>query len=148
MDFICNMDGTTSNCDHRLKHISATDGAPKDWDAFYDACHLDAPILPVIAVVKAMIHSGHRVIFATGRPERIRDKTAKWINYHIGPVDADILMRADADHRADVYLKAEFLETMHRNGYRPQLAFEDRDQVVRLYRSKGLVVMHCAEGKY
>jgi hypothetical protein len=95
-----------------------------------------------------MIHAGHRCIFATGRPERIRDKTTDWIKTHICADDPLILMRADADHRADVYLKAEFLETMHRNGYRPHLAFEDRDQVVKLYRSKGLVVMHCAEGKY
>jgi len=149
MDFICNMDGTTSNCDHRLHFISQTDGALKNWDAFYDACHLDEPIRPVIAVVKALIHSGHRPIFATGRPERIRDKTHAWIETHItgGPV-IDLMMRADADHRADVYLKAEFLKTMKANGYNPVLALEDRDQVVKLYRRLGLIVLHCAEGSY
>ena len=149
MDFICNMDGTTSNCDHRLHHISAVDGKPKDWDAFYDGCDLDLPIKPVIEVVKAMIRVGHRPIFATGRPERVRDKTSAWIMTHITTgVGPSVLMRADHDHRADVILKREFLDTMWANGYRPQVAFEDRKGVVDLYRKHGIVVLHCAEGSY
>lgn len=149
MDFIVNMDGTTSNCDHRLHFISNVEGKPKDWDAFYDHCHLDEPIRPVIAVVKALIHSGHRPIFATGRPERIRLPTTLWIKAHImGEDHPDILMRADNDHRADVLLKADFLKTMKANGYKPLVAFEDRKAVVDLYRREGIVVMHCAEGSY
>ena len=57
-------------------------------------------------------------------------------------------MRSDTDYRPDDELKEGYLEKMRRDGYNPTMAFDDRQSVVDMFRSKGLTVFQVAEGDF
>src|SRR5262245_24972548 len=146
MDILCDIDGTLADSSHRLHLIQ---GETKNWDAFFDACDRDTPIKPMCDLVKSL-HEHHRVIFVTGRPARIRDKTIAWLGKFGLLFDnpPHLLMRKDADHSPDFVVKEAMLKLMRTHGYKPKLVIEDRKQVVDMYRKRGLIVLQCAEGDY
>ena len=139
--YIVDIDGTLANISHRLHFIQRE---PKDWDGFFDACVDDAPIQDVIDVVKALTLAGlyddaTRVIYLTGRPERVRSKTINWLaNNHLPP--AELIMRKDGDHRPDTKAKKELMDAIVAKGDQIVGVFEDRPSVVRVWREMGLTV--------
>lgn len=71
----------------------------------------------------------------------MKDKTAAWLAEH-GLAHIPIRTRAAGDHRPDTVPKAEWLDESRT----PDLVFEDRASVVRLYRSRGIVCCQVAPG--
>ena len=57
-------------------------------------------------------------------------------------------MREDDDFRSDDVLKSEFLDTMRKDGFDPSVAFDDRQQVVDMWRARGLTCIQVAEGDF
>ena len=57
-------------------------------------------------------------------------------------------MRSDTDYRPDDELKEGYLTKMRKDGYNPTIAFDDRQRVVDMFRSKGLTVFQVAEGDF
>jgi phosphoglycolate phosphatase-like HAD superfamily hydrolase len=145
MDVIVDLDGTLADCSHRLHHIRG--GRRKDWDAFFGACHLDTPNPVVLALVKALGHD-HRLIFCSGRPERTRPATEKWLADHAGIRKPDLYMRADSDRRGDDVVKRELLARIRGDGFDPVLAIDDRRRVVDMWRGEGLICAQVAEGEF
>jgi len=151
MIYIFDLDGTLADCRHRLKYLQQE---PKDWDAFFDACDQDAPITDVIDLFQEIIaseRSNDPVLFITGRPERIREKTKLWLRKHTTIWDANLYMRKDGDHRPDDIVKKEIFqkEVLSRYDFSHIAGvFEDRDRVVAMYRSLGLRCYQVAPGAY
>ena len=56
--------------------------------------------------------------------------------------------RDDDDFRPDDITKKEIFEKVLTDGFRPQLAFDDRDQVVSMWRSIGLPCFQVRGGKF
>lgn len=140
---IVDIDGTLANNKHREHLIQ---GVPKRWDMFFDLCHLDTPIQPVVDLVKVLMQY-HQIIFCTGRPARVGDMTAKWLHGHglVGP----IIMRDDGDHRPDHVIKLEMLKQLIE--YRqsaPEFVLDDRDSTVAMWRKEGIVCLQCAPGNF
>ncbi len=79
----------------------------------------------------------------SGRSDEVRDKTTAWLGEH-GLGHIPIRTRAAGDHRADTVLKAEWLD----EGRTPDLVFEDRDQMVAMYRARGIVCCQVAPGAF
>src|SRR5262245_11549079 len=146
MDILVDIDGTLADSTHRLPLIQ---GEHQEWDKCFDACDKDAPIGVMCAFVQSL-QEQHRVIFVTGRPERIRAKTIDWLGKHgcLIEMPPHLLMRKDGDHRPDFVVKEEMLKLMRIHKYRPRLVIEDRRQVVEMWRRRGLIVLQCAEGDY
>ncbi len=151
--YIFDIDGTIADLSHRLHHIQ---GETKNWDAFFDACSGDKPISHVLDLAHHL--SGDTdIVFVTGRAERCREATASWLKAHL-PNGAgwdwsedfklDLYMRADGDHRHDNVVKSELLDRILADGYRPLMAFEDRDQVVKMWRERGIPCAQVAEGDF
>jgi predicted kinase len=108
----------------------------------------DRPNVPVIAVVRAMVAAGHRVVFCSGRTAGCRAATEKWLAEHVAvPYDA-LLMRAVGDTRKDVVVKAELFDAGIRHAYTVVGVFDDRRQVVDMWRSLGLTVLQVAPGEF
>lgn len=148
MDIIVDIDGTLADCTHRLRHIQSE---PKDWNAFFEACGDDAPIHTVINMVRGLARvSPNRVVFCTGRPERTRHKTVAWLSDWLDWDRAaiDIYMRPDETHAPDNVVKRKILEKIRADGFNPVLAIEDRQQVVDMWRSEGLVCAQVAVGDF
>ena len=145
MDVVVDLDGTLAACTHRLHHIRGR--GRKNWDAFFAGCHLDKPNPVVVALVKAL-EKDHRLIFCSGRPERTRRATVKWLERHLGLKPEALYMRGDSDRRADDIVKRELLERMRADRFAPALAIDDRRRVVEMWRSEGLVCAQVAEGDF
>ena len=164
MDVIFDIDGTLLDISHRLKHIKKT---PKDWKAFRDPKEKvhDEPIMPVINIARAFLynHPRDRIIFASGRSEEERADTvaslSDWFllaGWHNVVDDWDIIepyptspfyMRAEKDYRKDTIVKREMYEQMLKDGYKPELVFDDRPSVLRMWREiEGLKVVDVGHG--
>ena len=149
--YIVDIDGTIADLSHRLHHIQ---GDKKDWDAFHAACDKDTPIKDVVDVVitlEGLINT--RLIFVTGRPESSRVKTQKWlaktwgIEYDLEDWEEDLYMRCDGDFRPDFEIKKEIYEH-HLKNLTIAGVFEDRKQVVEMWRSLGLTCFQVKDGDY
>jgi predicted secreted acid phosphatase len=142
--YLFDIDGTIADLTHRLHHIEKT---PKDWDAFFDSCHKDAPI-PHIVELAALISKHARVIFVSGRSDRCRSETMEWLCKHGLGQSVGLFMRKDGDHRPDNVVKLELLEQIKSRGYEPIMAFDDRNQVVEMWRANGVPCAQVAPGDF
>lgn len=147
MDIIFDIDGTLADCSHRLHFIQSK---PKNWKAFFDGMEHDVPIEPTITVAQSLYASYNEIIFCTGRPESHRKQTRMWLAQRLGEW-ADgcrLFMRAKDDRRPDYEVKEEMLQKIRDCNLDPKVAFEDRDQVVDMWRRNGLICYQVAKGAY
>lgn len=148
MIFIFDIDGTLADLSHRLHHIQKE---PKDWKGFFADCKEDEPISEVVAVFKALAASGHKLYAITGRSSEIGQKTHSWLGYR-GLYPIHIFMRREGDHREDSLVKSELLDRLlAEEGLDISSiagVFEDRQQVVDMYRARGLRVFQVAPGNF
>jgi phosphoglycolate phosphatase-like HAD superfamily hydrolase len=146
MIYIFDIDGTLADLKHRLHFIQQE---PKDWDGFYADCDDDCPIADVLRLCRVLAKAGAEILLVTGRPESIRTKTVQWLNDFCVPFHG-LYMRATGDHREDSVVKAELLDKLALEWDRNLIVgiFEDRNQVVEMYRSKGYRVFQVADGNF
>jgi hypothetical protein len=150
IDTIWDIDGTIANCDHRLHWIK---DKPKNWKAFHAALHRDTVIEPTASILKLLWNSSsYRVIFCTARGEECRESTVEWIaeNLHFNEDDVNevLFMRPANDFRPDYEVKRELLDQIRARGFNPTLVFEDRTNVVAMWREAGLTCYQVADGDY
>lgn len=108
----------------------------------------DRPHTAVITAVRAMQASGHRIVYCSGRSEDARFDTVEWLKLHVGVPYEALLMRPLGDNRPDSEVKAEIFELEIRDRWRITAVFDDRNQVVRMWRALGLTVFQVAEGNF
>ena len=108
----------------------------------------DVPNEAVIAAVQAMHAAGHGVIFCSGRDASARTDTEAWLARHVKVPYLALHLRAIGDQRKDAIVKQEIYEREIRDRYRVVGVFDDRMQVVRMWRSLGLAVFQVAEGDF
>ncbi|WP_439392373.1 HAD family acid phosphatase [Bradyrhizobium sp. PMVTL-01] len=152
--YVFDIDGTIADCSHRLHHIQKQ---PADWTAFYEACGKDSPIAHILDLAHALSHEAD-IIFVTGRSEECRKATLAWLKRHLPSCGGDwswsddgrrdLYMRAAGDHRPDHIVKSELLDRLIADGHRPIMAFEDRDQVVKMWRERGIPCAQVAPGNF
>jgi len=149
MDVIFDVDGTLLNIEHRVPLIRPTNGAKKDWAAFRDAAHMDTPNLEIVKLAQVLHYAGCRIIICTGRMEKERAVTKNSLEAAgMSLYDVPIYMRANDDVRADHIVKLEMLAQVRMNGFNPALVFDDRQQVVDMWRAQGLRVCQVAPGNF
>lgn len=145
---VFDIDGTLADLSHRLHWIQSEE---KNWDKFYEDVDKDEIIKPIAQIFVAyasFLVPSSKLICITGRPERTREATLKWFRENIGPEPDGLYMRKNHDYRPDVEIKKEWIEKLQKKGYKIQLAFEDRDRVVKMYRDMGIQCCQVAEGAY
>jgi predicted kinase len=108
----------------------------------------DTPNHAVIEAVRAMHAAGFRIVFCSGRTDDCRDDTREWLDRHVGVPYEGLYMREYGDQRRDSVVKAEIFEHEIKGRYHVVAVFDDRDQVVRMWRSLGLTVFQVAEGNF
>jgi len=141
------LDGTLANIEHRL-HFIKGDDKPKDWRSFFAACVYDEPITTLLCLVRELA-TGNYIEVWSGRSDEIRPQTEFWLAQH-GLKWAKgnrLRMRKSGDYRPDHVVKAEWLDAID-PPERPHLAFDDRQQVVDMWRSKGVLCCQVAPGDF
>lgn len=124
------LDGSLCNCDHRLHFIK--DEGKKDWNSFFAAMDKDK----VNIVAKQLIdltYPDYPVVIVTGRPEKYREVTAKWLKDNDIRYDA-LYMRQDGDRRPDNIAKQEILD-LYLDKSKIEVAIDDRRQVLQMLRA-------------
>lgn len=145
--FIFDLDGTLCDITHRLHHIQ--DHSPKRWDEFYAACVDDKPIDAVLLVAQALMRAGERVLFVSGRSDAVVSETLRWLVDHgINVARTQLYMRKAGDHRPDHVVKGEMLDAIIEEGWQPAMAFDDRAQVVKMWRERGVLCAQVADGDF
>lgn len=143
--YVFDVDGTLANLSHRLHHIQKL---PKDWDSFFAEVHNDKPITHILKLC-AILGLSTPIIISTGRPERCRESTVAWlIKHNVGYVIHNMYMRKDGDHRPDYQIKYGILTQMELDGWNPIMAFDDRDQVVQMWRRNNIPCAQVAPGDF
>jgi hypothetical protein len=103
----------------------------------------------VIYVLRALRLTGSVVLLASGRSDAVRVQTQDWMR-GLDIEFSGLYMRKAGDHREDCVVKAELLERIQKewNSHAIGGIFEDRKQVVEMYRAKGLRVFQVADGNF
>ena len=148
---IFDLDGTLADITlRRTLAIDSTDGK-MDWDVFFDPKNisLDQPNTPVITMAQLLHSQGYKIVILSGRSARTQDVTIDWLNQHNVPFD-DIHMRP-TDKKShflpDNVLKQNWLFTVLKDDD-IFAVFDDRQQVVDMWRNNGLTVFQVADGDF
>lgn len=132
---IFDLDGTlcdTSGVEHLL---TGEDGAFAAFQAAAVGCPPDPA---VVAAAREQSALGRAVVVVTSREFVWHDHTLDWLVEHDVPHDA-VYMRIVGDFRKDVVVKADLLDQVVADGYRPVEAWEDKEAVLELWAERGLV---------
>ncbi len=144
-DIIVDIDGTIADNSHRTHFLRQS---PKDWDSYKALVMVDKPIEDNLFVIRSMVRSGCRAVLCSGRGEEERQDTVDWLSMHGFHWFQGLYMRPAADFRPDYIIKAELYEKIKLDGFDPRIVFDDRNSVVKMWREKGLRVMHVADGDF
>ena len=107
----------------------------------------DTPHDDVIFLAKLLHEQGHTVIVCSGRGSEHRDVTEAWLSKHGVPYHG-LYMRPARDSRRDDIIKYELLEQIRAEHGEPYMAFDDRDQVVAMWRANGVRCMQVQPGAF
>lgn len=134
---VVDIDGTVA--DHR--------GVRSPYDE--SKVSLDKPKHDVIGIVKALSWS-YGIIFVSGRKDSCEADTRAWIRKHFGFTDGDYLlhMRKHGDDRPDYKIKADLYDQKVIPNWNIAMVFDDRDQVVRHVRARGITVAQVSPGRF
>ena len=91
-----------------------------------------------------------RLLFLTGRHESCRKDTLLWLQTNVLSVipNDDLIMRPADDDRPDYIVKYEMYRDNVAGKYNVLAVFDDRDQVVQMWRKIGIKVLQVAEGDF
>lgn len=117
---ICDLDGTLSLLNGRDPYNAAT-------------CDNDLLNEPVAATLKMAKQRGYQVILLSGREDKFREPTVRFLDKHQIGYDL-LLMRTSNDFRKDNIIKRELFEGEIQGKYFVEFLLDDRNQVVDMWR--------------
>ena len=89
----------------------------------------------------------YRVIILSGREDSCCDLTIEWLNKHMISYH-DLHMRKSKDMRKDAVVKKEIYDQQIKDNYSVLCVFDDRNQVVEMWREIGLKCLQVQEGDF
>lgn len=145
---ICDIDGTIADCTHRKHFI---EGTKKNYDAFYEACFEDTPIIPIISLLWQYVdHCSDRfkLIFVSGRRESCRGDTRQWLATYATSNYIELHLRPNGDYTPDHEFKRSLLHTKLPPKEEILFVLDDRQRVVDMWREEGLTCLQVAPGNF
>ena len=147
---IFDLDGTLALIDDR-RSLSTKPNGKLDWDIFFDPKNidLDKPNVPVVKTLQMFLANKFKVVILSGRSDKTFNATTNWlfqnnIMWHI------LKMRPEDKHFwSDNKLKQHWLDNDPYIDKDDVFAvFDDRQQVVDMWRDNGLTVFQVADGDF
>jgi hypothetical protein len=134
---ICDLDGTLANIDHRLALITKSKPA---WDRFHAMCVDDIVNDWCAELLRVLYNDVYLIEIVSARPPTVKTHTVNWLNKHRIPFDGLHLL---GDNKTpDQVLKLNwFNKVAPMWGHRIAFVIEDRQRVVDMWRSVGLVCL-------
>lgn len=133
---IVDIDGTVADCT----------GVRSPYDE--TKYHLDKPKQDVIDMVRYhAYHLDHKVIFMSGRYKDGYKVTEEWLHEHVKVPIEGLFMRYERGTE-DSVIKAELFNRHIRGNYNIVCVYDDRNRVVEMWRSLGLLCCQVAKGDF
>lgn len=108
----------------------------------------DKPKEDVIRLIRDLHYSlDYKVIFVSGRHQDFRGVTEDWLYTHVKVPIEGLYMRHERGTE-DSVIKAELFNRHIRGRYNIVCVFDDRDRVVEMWRSLGLLVNQVQRGEF
>lgn len=160
------LDGTLCDVLHRRHHVRPPEGTgacnsgtfdpttmtltikpfKKNWAAFFKEIPNDPVNKPVLEVLKKFSDE-YRIVFCSGRSTNEKKSTVEWLDKHV-TFPYDLHMRDRSDSRMDATVKEILLDFEILTRYDILFCLDDRDQVVKMLRGRGLTVFQVADGDF
>lgn len=135
---LCDLDGTLALLGER----SPYDASTAEEDA------LNHPVANILEVYNHQDVFEVTVILITGREDRFRPETERWLQKYGIEYEA-LYMRKSGDQRKDTVVKREIFEKFVAPKYEVLFVLEDRDQVVAMWRKElGLTCLQVEYGDF
>lgn len=132
---VLDLDGVLADVRHRL-HLVRT--KPKRWDDFFDAAEADQ-VLPEGRATADRLAADHVIAYVSGRPERCRAATEKWLADNGFPAGA-VHLRPNDDRRPARLVKVAVVRRLARE--RPVAVIVDDDvRVTAALQEAGFAVV-------
>jgi len=134
--YIFDLDGTLAHIDPDNPR-SVYDGSAAISDL------VDGPLADIAACLSRTAD----ILITTGRPETYRYVAEAWLRFHAIPYTS-IFCRPDGDVRKDAVVKRELFFEQIAPWWNVRAVFDDRDQVVDMWRQAGVPCYQVAEGDF
>lgn len=125
--YIFDLDGTLADTSHRSPYDAAK-------------CYDDGVKSFVEDMLILISQRDTAIIFLSGRSDAYEDNTRAWLNDVLGFTDGEyqLFMRVEGDTRKDYVVKEEMYRSYLDGEYNILGAFDDRNQIVHLWRHLGI----------
>jgi hypothetical protein len=134
------------------RYIDSGQAFKHGWQAFYEVCDKDHPIMPVIKIFHEFNdyeYNDDEIQIWSGRCESVREKTETWLrkNTSFGHMNCKVLkMRPYDDHTPDDVLKEMwFLDQAILGGNKIDFVFESDLKSIDMWRRLGVFVFNCSQ---
>jgi hypothetical protein len=145
---IFDLDGTLADITARRK-IATKDNGKMDWNIFQDPdmIDLDVPNQKVVDMLNMIDNTDkYQIYILSGRSDVTADATLNWLEDNGIRFD-DIIMRPQKHlYMADNDLKQMWLDDIGVDNV--AMVFDDRNQVVDMWRKNGLTCFQVADGDF
>ena len=130
---VVDIDGTVA------RHVNRS---PYDYSKVGD----DEPIWDVVNIINTLGQK-YDIVFVSGRDDSCEDDTCAWLDEWI-TCRYTLIMRKTGDQRPDWEIKNEIYDAEVLPYWNVRMVFDDRDQVVRHLRKRGITVSQVAPGRF
>lgn len=149
--YIFDLDGTLADNKHR-EHFLGNKDDPDRWRRFFEACGKDEPIQPVISTMTWLLMNAEVWVWS-GRSAEVREVTEAWLGCYTALMSWEVRrvlrMRNEGDYTPDDELKRSWLREMSAaDRSRLVAVFDDRQEVVDMWRSEGVPCFQVAPGDF
>ena len=146
---IFDLDGTIALVDKRREVSKLPDGK-MNWDEWSNPSNikLDEPNEPVIKMAQLFAEDGFNIVIFSGRSDRTKYSTRSWLSQNKVPFNK-LVMRPHKTKNfvPDDILKKDMLDK-HLDINDIFMVVDDRQKVVDMWRSLGLICLQVAEGNF
>jgi len=151
--YIFDLDGTIANIDARRKLCVKPNGK-MDFTKFFNPKNidLDLPNFPVIQTLQTLHKAGFNIVIFSGRSKSTQEATKLWLKKFEVPFNV-LKMRPTSNDFAfmkDDLLKKHWLDTIFPGDQVQRIisVFDDRDQVVTMWRENNIPCFQVAPGNF
>jgi len=138
--YIFDLDDTITSIEKRRHFLNKDVRNDINWVEFFDACDTDDPKISTINICNALYEAGFTIYIWSGRSERVKDKTIKWlkdnnVKYH------ELKMRPIGNYTKDKTLKKRWLDNC-KDRDDIIAAFDDREAISELWIKENIPLFH------
>ena len=127
---MCDLDGTLAILNGRNPYDAST-------------CE-DDQLNKAVADILTHFSLSNKILLVSGRMDKFREPTERWLKKHKIPYDR-LIMRQTDDVRKDSLIKKEIFDSEIKGKYNVEFVMDDRLQVCRMWYKEGLTLLRVGD---